>query len=46
MQAVSKYRSGGQQTIQVMHVHNKGQAVVAQNLTSGTGGGAKNKNRN
>ena len=34
MQSLTKYRSGGQQTIQVLHVHNKGQAIVAQNLSS------------
>ena len=36
MQAVLKYRSGGQQTVQVIHVHNEGQAIVAQNLHSPT----------
>lgn len=34
MQAVLKYRSGGQQTVQVVHVYNEGQAIVAQNLSS------------
>lgn len=34
MQTVLKYRSGGQQTVQVIHVHNKGQAIVAQNLST------------
>jgi hypothetical protein len=34
MQTVLKYRSGGQQTVQVIHVHNEGQAIVAQNLSS------------
>lgn len=34
MQTVLKYRSGGKQTVQVIHVHNEGQAIVAQNLTS------------
>jgi hypothetical protein len=33
MQAVLKYRSGGQQVVQVLHVHNAGQAIVAQNLS-------------
>lgn len=33
MQTVLKYRSGGQQTVQVIHVHNEGQAIVAQNLS-------------
>ena len=34
MLAIQKLRSGGQQTVQVIHVHNEGQAVVAQNLSS------------
>lgn len=34
MQTLLKYRSGGQQTIQVIHFHNEGQAIVAQNLSS------------
>lgn len=34
MQSFVKYRSGGQQTVQVLHVHNEGQAIVAQNLSS------------
>lgn len=33
MQTVLKYRSGGQQTVQVVHVHNEGQAIVAQNIS-------------
>jgi len=34
MQTLLKYRSGGQQTVQVVHVYNeKGQAIVAQNLS-------------
>lgn len=33
MQTVLKYRSRGQQTVQVVHVHNEGQAIVAQNLS-------------
>jgi len=43
MQAFTKFRSGGQQTVQVLHVHNEGQAIVAQNLSaqSGKGGGTK-----
>lgn len=36
MQTVLKYRSGGQQIVQVLHVHNEGQAVVAQNLSHST----------
>ena len=38
MQTVMKYRSGGQQTVQVIHVHNEGQAIVAQNLSHSTPG--------
>lgn len=38
MQAVLKYRTRGQQTVQVVHVHNEGQAIVAQNLSPTTGG--------
>jgi hypothetical protein len=33
MQTVLKYRNGGQQTVQVVHVYNEGQAIVAQNLS-------------
>ena len=34
MQTLLKYRSGGQQTVQVVHVHNeKGRAIVTQNLS-------------
>jgi len=47
MQTVIKYRLGGQQTVQVVHVHNEGQAIVAQNLlhrTSGEGPGEKYAN--
>jgi len=33
IQTLSKYRSGGQQTVQVVHVHNDGQAIVAQNFS-------------
>ena len=39
MQALTKYRAKGQQTVQVIHVHNEGQAIVAQNLSSGGRGG-------
>jgi hypothetical protein len=41
MQTMMKYRSGGRQEIQIVHVHNEGQAIVTQNLTSG--GGSKEK---
>lgn len=34
MQTVLKYRSGGQQTVQVIHMHNEGQAIVAQNVST------------
>lgn len=33
MQTILKCRTGGQQTIQVIHMHNEGQAIVAQNLS-------------
>lgn len=33
MQAVLKYRSGGQQTVQVVHFYNEEQAIVAQSLS-------------
>lgn len=47
MQTVLKYRSGGQQTVQVVHVHNEGQAIVAQNLSHGTPGeGSQKKSSN
>ena len=47
MQTVLKYRSGGQQTVQVIHVHNEGQAIVAQNLsTNQPREGAQKKNEN
>ncbi|MCB1181223.1 MAG: hypothetical protein KDK55_04295 [Chlamydiia bacterium] len=45
MQAVLKYRTRGQQTVQVVHVHNEGQAIVAQNLSPTTGGHVE-KNEN
>ncbi|MGC2595238.1 MAG: hypothetical protein WA347_03050 [Rhabdochlamydiaceae bacterium] len=47
MQTVLKYRSGGQQTVQVVHVHNEGQAIVTQNLSSQPRGeGSKEKFEN
>lgn len=47
MQTVMKYRSGGQQTVQVVHVYNKGQAIVAQNIPPPTTkGGAHEKFEN
>lgn len=33
MQTILKCRTGGQQTIQVIHMHNEGQAIVAQHLS-------------
>ncbi len=33
MQTMLKYRAKGQQTVQVVHVHNEGQAIVTQNLS-------------
>ncbi len=44
MQTILKYRSGGQQTVQVVHVHNEGQAIVAQNLSHSTPGRGCKKN--
>jgi len=38
IQTFLKYRSGGQQTVQVVHVHNEGQAIVTQNLSPTKGG--------
>lgn len=46
MQALLKYRSGGQQVAQVIHVHNEGQAIVAQNLSSPPMEGSKKKFEN
>ena len=43
MQAFTKFRSGGQQTVQVLHVHNEGQAIVAQNLSAKTSKGESRK---
>ena len=45
MQTVIKYRTGGQQTVQVVHVHNEGQAIVTQNLSPMTRGNVE-KNEN
>jgi len=39
MQTILKYRSGGQQVVQVVHLYNEGQAIVAQNLSSNVPGG-------
>lgn len=41
MQVLLKYRSKGQQTVQVVHVHNEGQAIVAQNVSAMGGGMGK-----
>lgn len=44
VQTIMKCRTGGQQTIQVVHLHNEGQAIVAQNLsTKPFGGGDQEK---
>lgn len=45
MQTILKYRTRGQQTVQVVHVHNEGQAIVAQNLAPTTRGNVE-KNEN
>lgn len=43
MLTVLKYRSKGQQTVQVVHVHNEGQAIVTQTLSpTQQGGNGKN----
>lgn len=42
MQVLLKYRSKGQQTVQVVHVHNEGQAIVAQNVSAMGEGWGKN----
>lgn len=41
MQTILRYRSGGRQEIQIVHLHNEGQAIVTQNLSSGGGGKEK-----
>lgn len=43
MQTLLKYRSGGKQTVQVIHVHNEGQAIVAQNISSNASDGGNSK---
>ena len=46
MEALLKYRTKGQQTVQVVHIHNEGQAIVAQNVShSPRGEGVDKKNR-
>ncbi|NGX60382.1 MAG: hypothetical protein KR126chlam3_01555 [Chlamydiae bacterium] len=44
MHALVKYRTGGQQTIQVVHMHNEGQAILTQNLSHDWNEGAIKKN--
>ena len=44
MQTLIKYRSRGQQVVQVVHLHNEGQAIVAQNLSPNTVEGSQKKN--
>lgn len=46
MQTLIKYRCRGQQTVQVIHMHNEGQAIVTQNLSHQAGGGAQKKSEN
>jgi hypothetical protein len=46
IQTVLKYRAKGQQTVQVVHVHNEGQAIVTQNLSSPMREGVAEKNSN
>jgi hypothetical protein len=41
MQTILKRRSGGRQEIQIVHLHNEGQAIVTQSLSSGGGGKEK-----
>ncbi len=43
MQTVLKYRSGGQQTVQVVHVYNEGQAIVTQSLSPAAREGGQKK---
>lgn len=41
-----KYRSGGQQAVQVIHMHNEGQAIVTQNLSQKKEGDVQNNESN
>jgi len=43
IQTLLKYRSKGQQTIQVVHLHNEGQAIVTQNLSSTSPDGVRER---
>ena len=43
MQTLLKYRNGGKQEIQIVHLHNEGQAILAQNISNGGGGCEKNQ---
>jgi len=45
IQALLKYRSGGQQIVQVVHLHNEGQAIVAQTLSPPKREGVSKKNK-
>lgn len=44
IQTLLKYRNGGRQEIQIVHLHNEGQAIIAQNLSNGGGGTEKSTN--
>lgn len=44
MQTILKYRSKGQQVVQVVHLHNEGQAIVAQNIAPPSRGEGLPKN--
>lgn len=46
MQTILKCRSSGQQTIQVVHVRNEGQAIIAHTLSHAQGEGSKEKIQN
>ena len=47
MQTLLKYRSRGQQIVQVVHIHDRAQAIIAQNLShSSEGGGLGKKTKN
>jgi hypothetical protein len=45
MQTLVRYRTAGQQVVQVIHVTNNGQAIVAQNLSQTPGGGCSSQNQ-
>jgi len=45
MDALAKMKRGGEQTVRVVHVHQGGQAVVANNVVHGGGGTPENSGR-